>query len=81
MKWILLVTLLFSFSAFAQKKKVNYEYKKYEKFDFSEISVEGVAGSPGDISVSPRLRKEFQNRLPDRANFNREMKKSLEAIR
>lgn len=80
MKWISLIALIFSFSSFAQKK-VNYEYKKYEKFDFSEISVEGVSGSPGDISVSPRLRKEFQNRLPDRPNFNREMKKSLDAIR
>lgn len=81
MKWIILTTILFSFSAFAQKKKVNYEYKKFEKFDFSDISVEGVAGSPGDISVSPRLRKEFQNKLPNRENFNREMKKSLDAIR
>lgn len=80
MKWISLLVLLSSFSSFAQRK-VNYEYKKYEKFDFSEISVEGVAGSPGDISVSPRLRKEFQNKLPDRPNFNREMKKSLDAIR
>ncbi|MFA5583781.1 MAG: hypothetical protein WDA09_06165 [Bacteriovoracaceae bacterium] len=80
MKWISLVALVVSFSAFSQRN-VNYEYKKYEKFDFSEISVEGVAGSPGDISVSPRLRKEFQNKLPDRPNFNREMQKSLEAIR
>lgn len=80
MKLIILLSLLFSVNAFAQKK-VNYEYKKYEKFDFSEISVEGVAGNPGDISVSPRLRKEFQNKLPDRANFNREMKKSLDGIR
>jgi hypothetical protein len=80
MKFLFLVCVFFSVTAFAQKK-VNYEYKKFEKFDFSEISVEGVAGSPGDISVSPRLRKEFQNKLPDRANFNREMKKSLDGIR
>lgn len=80
MKWIICLALFVSFSSHAQRK-VNYEYKKYEKFDFSEISVEGSAGSPGDLSVSPRLRKEFQNRLPDRPNFNREMRKSLEAIR
>lgn len=80
MKLIAFSLILFSVPAFAQKK-VNYEYKKFEKFDFSEISVEGVAGAPGDISVSPRLRKEFQNKLPDRANFNREMKKSLDGIR
>lgn len=73
-------------SAFAQAdkgdgKKVRYEYKKFEKFDFDEIGVEGEAGSPGDISISPRTRNEFQNRLPERANFNKEMKKAIEGIR
>jgi hypothetical protein len=79
---ILLSTLLFLTSAFSQEKgKVRYEYKKYEKFDFDEIGVEGEAGSPGDISISPRVRNEFKNRLPERANFNREMKRAVEGIR
>lgn len=69
-------------SAFAQEKgNVRYEYKKFEKFDFDEIGVEGEAGSPGDISISPRLRKEFKNKLPERQNFNKEMKKAVEGIR
>lgn len=70
-------------SAFAddQKANVRYEYKKYEKFDFDEIGVEGEAGSPGDISISPRLRKEFKNKLPERQNFNKEMKKAIDGIR
>jgi hypothetical protein len=63
------------------KKSVRYEYKKYEKFDFEEIGVQGEAGSPGDISISPRLRNEFRNKLPERVNFNKEMKKAIDGIR
>jgi hypothetical protein len=77
-----LVLLTFVSLAFAQDKKgVKYEYKKYEKFDFSEIGVEGEAGAPGDISISPRLRNEFKNKLPERTNFNREMNQAIEGIR
>jgi hypothetical protein len=69
-------------SSFAQQKKnVRYEYKKFEKFDFDEIGVEGEAGAPGDISVSPRLRNEFKNKLPERTNFNKEMKKAIDGVR
>lgn len=83
MKIFILFTLLFSISALAQegKKNVRYEYKKFEKFDFDEIGVEGEAGAPGDISISPRLRKEMKNKLPERSNFNKEMKKSIDVIR
>lgn len=79
---IFAIALLISVSAFAQEKgNVRYEYKKFEKFDFDEIGVEGEAGSPGDISVSPRLRKEFSNKLPEKRNFNKEMKKAVDGIR
>jgi hypothetical protein len=82
MKYLFIFSLtLFVGSAFAQEKTVRYEYKKFEKFDFEEIGVDGEAGSPGDISISPRLRKEFQNKLPERQNFNKEMKKAVDAIR
>lgn len=85
MKLILIVvTLSLSLSAFAQEKKaksVRYEYKKFEKFDFDEIGVEGEAGNPGDISITPRARNEFKNKLPEKKNFSREMKKAVEGIR
>ena len=81
---ILILSISFFFvlnvSADAQKN-VKYEYKKFERFDFDEIGVEGEAGSPGDISISPRMRKEFRNKLPEKDNFNREMKKAIEGIR
>ena len=83
MKYLLICfsILIVSLPTYAQEKNIRYEYKKFEKFDFEEIGVEGEAGSPGDISISPRLRKEFQNKLPERQNFNKEMKKAVEAIR
>jgi len=82
MKAIFLFLLFFSINAFAQdKNNVRYEYKKFEKFDFDEIGVEGEAGAPGDISVSPRLRNEFKNKLPERVDFNKEMKKAIDGIR
>lgn len=82
MKLIIIFSLLFSSVAFAQEKKnVRYEYKKFEKFDFDEIGVEGEAGAPGDISISPRGRSEFKNKLPERTNFNKEMKKTIDVIR
>jgi hypothetical protein len=71
-----------SIGAFADdKKNIRYEYKKFEKFDFDEIGVEGEAGSPGDLSVSPRLRNEFKNKLPERHDFNKEMRKAIDVIR
>ncbi len=79
---IFAIVFLLSISVFAQEKgNVRYEYKKFEKFDFDEIGVEGEAGAPGDISISPRLRKEFRNKLPERSNFNKEMKKAIDGIR
>ncbi len=83
MKLVTFALLLFSLHALAEdpKSNVRYEYKKFEKFDFDEIGVEGEAGSPGDLSISPRLRKEFRNKLPERENFNQEMKKAIDGIR
>jgi hypothetical protein len=82
MKILILMVILLNVSSYAQdKKNVRYEYKKFEKFDFNEIGVEGEAGAPGDISISPRLRNEFKNKLPERNNFQKEMKKAIDGIR
>lgn len=82
MKALLLIFIFISLNVIAQTENSNvkYEYKKHEKFDFDEIGVQGEAGSPGDLSINPRLRNEFKNKLPERKNFNKEMKKSLEGI-
>lgn len=84
MKIVFILMALLSIQVQAQESKgksIRYEYKKFEKFDFDEIGVEGEAGSPGDLSINPRARNEFRNKLPERTNFNREIKKSVEVIR
>lgn len=83
MKAFAIALTFLALNTWAQEPKANvrYEYKKYEKFDLDDIGVEGEAGAPGDISISPRLRKEFRNKLPERQNFNKEMKKAIDGIR
>lgn len=81
MRILLAIIFCFSFSAYAQKKNVKYEYKKYEKFDFSAIDVEGGSSSPGDLSISPRFRKRFRNKIPERKQFHNEMKRALDSVR
>jgi hypothetical protein len=84
MKYLAMILVLsFSMGGFAQteKKNIRYEYKKLERFDFDEIGVEGEAGSPGDISITPRARNEFKNKIPEKQNFNKEMKKAVDGIR
>lgn len=61
--------------------KIIYKYKKYQKFDFEDLVIEGETGSPGDLSIIPRYQRKFKNRLPYRKNFNAEIRKSIERIR
>ena len=79
----LICFLFLSNVAFAQSKskKVNYEYKKFEKFDFEEIGVDGETGAPGDLSIAPAPRKSYGNKLPERKSFNKEVRKSASGIR
>ena len=63
------------------KEKVIYKYRKYEKFDFDEIEVSGNLEGIGDLSVTPRKQKSFDNRLPYRKNFNPEIRKAIDTIR
>jgi hypothetical protein len=65
----------------AQEGKTIYKYKKYEKFDFEDMVIEGEIGSPGDLSITPRYQPKFKNRLPYRKNFNAEIRKAVERIR
>ena len=81
MKLLVIILFCFSFSVLSKEKKVKYEYKKYEKFDFSAIDVEGGANSPGDLSISPRFRKKFRNKIPERKQFHNEMKRALDSVR
>ncbi len=77
---IVLISGLFT-SSFAKKSTKKYVYKKYEKFDFEEIKLQGEVAAPGDLSVMTRFQRRFRNRLPYRTSFNPEMRKSLKRIK
>ena len=78
---LLLILFILTASAYAKDKgKVIYKYKKYEKFDFAALDVAGSKSSPGDLSIGPRFKKKFRNKIPERKNFNREMKKAIDSI-
>lgn len=84
-KLIIIFSLtLLPFSSFAQaqkKERIIYKYKKYQKFDFEDITIEGETGSPPDLGVDTRLQRKFRNKLPYRKNFNPEIRKGIERIR
>lgn len=83
----LFLLFLFLTPVFAQEggdvqvPKIIYKYKKYQKFDFEDLVIEGETGSPGDLSIIPRYQRKFKNRLPYRKNFNAEIRKSVERVR
>lgn len=75
-----LIMLTLSLGVYAQKKKVNYKYKKYEKFDFEALDIAGDKSSPGDLSISNRFQNKFKNKIPNKPNFIPEMKASMDAV-
>lgn len=84
----MIILAIFSFGSFhvhAQsedgKKKVKVKYRKNEKFDLDELSIEGDGSSPGDLSITNRYRSQFRNKLPHRHNFNPELRNAVESIR
>lgn len=77
---IFVLTIVLSQVCMAKKGKVKYEYKKYERFDFEALDVEGRRSSPGDLSIGSRFGTQFKNKIPQKPNFNREMKKSIDSI-
>ena len=78
-----LLSVLATGNVHAQRTKngVVYKYRKYEKFDFSEIGISSGPESIGDLSITPRAQKRFKNRLPLRKNFNPELRESIETLR
>ncbi len=83
MKYLIVLTLVMTFNVMAKEKTVDsknvvYKYKKYEKLDLEDFSVEGETGSPGDISIAPRMQQKFYNKLPYRYNFFPEIRRSVE---
>jgi hypothetical protein len=68
---------LMVFSAPKNKDGQNFEYKKYEKFDFSELTIDGDNDGIGDLSIMQRFQTNFENNLPHKSNFNRELRDAV----
>ena len=79
--FVMLLLLVAAGSYSQSKGKVVYKYKKYQKFDFEDLVVDGDSGKPGDISITSRFQKKFRNNLPYRRNFHPEMIRSIESVR
>lgn len=71
MKYLLMLLMTTTLWASDQqsKKRVEYKYKKYEKFDLGNLEVKGKILAPGDISVRQRKRKRFRRDIYKRDNF------------
>lgn len=85
MKIFTLITAILFFlsstSVFSRVTTKKYVYKKYERFDFEEIKLQGEIAAPGDLSVMTRFQRRFRNKLPYKTSFNPEIKKSLKRIK
>lgn len=62
-------------------EQIVYRYKKFQRFDFEDLVIEGETGNPGDLSIAPRYQRKFENKLPYRKNFNAEIRRGIERIR
>lgn len=80
MKIFIILTILISSVSVFSKSKKTFKYKKYERFDFEALDVQGNNSSPGDLSIGPRFKKKFRNKIPERINFNKEMKRAIDSI-
>ena len=78
---VFLFFFIFCSYGFSNEKKIEFQYKKYEKFDFEDLVIEGEITSPSELSILPRYEKKFKNILPYRKNFNLEIKRSIERLR
>lgn len=81
MKYLLLSCFLVS-SVFGQSKpEVNYEYKKYEKFDLGNLEVKGELLAPGDVSIREREREAFELNLFERKHSEDLARSDVRTIR
>ncbi len=62
-------------------QKTIYQYTKYQKFDFEDMDIGTEGSAPGDLSITGRYQKQFQNKLPYRRNFRPEILEAIERIR
>jgi hypothetical protein len=75
-KLIAILIIAFSTQLMAEEK-INYEYKKYDRFDLGNLEVDGRVIAPGDISVRQRARNRIKREINQRDNFLDLMKEEV----
>lgn len=80
---ISLLSVLLTFSAFAQEEKKNviYKYKEYEVIDLGSLEIKGQIMAPGDLTVNERERQSFKRSLLEKNNFDFENRREIENLR
>ena len=78
---VLIIAFCCTFPVWAQKKKVIYKYKEYEKFDLGDLEIKGSVIAPGDISVKERRRKVFERDLLNRDDFDKKIIDEIKFLR
>lgn len=80
MKYLLLLSVVLTSPAFANKKVI-YKYKEYEKFDLGDLEIKGSIVAPGDLSVKERRRKVFERNLLNRKDFDKKIIQDIKFLR
>lgn len=81
MRLLIILSLFISSYAYAQKQKVIYKYKQYEKFDLGDMEIKGSIIAPGDLSIKERRRKIFKRELLRRDNFDKNTIQEIKFLR
>ncbi len=61
--------------------QINYQYKKYERFDLGDLEVQGNLIAPGDLSVKAQGANLMDRNLYNRSDFNKEMRSDVLDLR
>jgi hypothetical protein len=80
MKWLLITTLLFGFSAVAQDKKGggdNVTYKKTTEYSFEDDTIEGDLTKPDGEFVEARKKVRHSNLIKIREEFKDKVMQSV----
>lgn len=78
---IMSIALLSTNMAYAQKKKIIYKYKEYEKFDLGDLEIKGDIVAPGDLSVKERSRRVFERDLYRKNDFDKKIIQEIKFLR
>ena len=60
-----------------KREKIFYRYKKNQKIDLGELSVEGQNMVPGDLTVRERKRHNSKENIFEKKDFEKEIKEDF----